>query len=477
MTLLPDNIRNNFLETFEWLDKRPAARRRGLGTPLPFDKEWIIESLSDSTIYMSFYIIKNLIKKYKLKPEQLSFDFFDYVYLGKGNLKQVSKKTRIDEKVLKEMRNNFEYWYPNDHRHTYMAHLSNHLSFFIFAHAGLFPEKFWPRKISIHGFVISEGVKMSKSKGNVISLLDVKKNYGADAFRAYISTATNLEGTFNWKKEEAVNMKRRLSAIYSTISEMIEKKKPGKLSSGGKAFISRFESYVMDAEKALSEMRLRDYGNIVIYSIPNSLKKIQRRVPEDELLSIYDMITYRWIKMLSPVVPHISEELWEKAGNKGFASTNPWPTANKKLINSKLNMMDSLVDATGDDIREIIKLVGKKPKEIKIYTAPGWKHTVYKTIMKEFRGKKQDDIIKNLMKIPDVRAQGKHAIRFADKLSKIPNLTDMLTDQEEFKALNEAKQFLEKEFGCKVEVIEGYKSSSDKSLRAEPGKPGIEVIV
>ena len=476
MALVPENIRNLFLETFEWLDKRPAARRRGLGTPLPFDSGWIIESLSDSTIYMAFYIIKNLIDKHGIKPEQLEPEFFDYVYLGRGNARQVSRKTGIGEKILVELRENFEYWYPNDHRHTYMAHLSNHLSFFIFAHAGIFPEKFWPRKISIHGFVISEGVKMSKSKGNVITLLDVKKNYGADTFRAYISTATTLEGTFNWKSEEAINMKRKLSGIYTMISEMIEKKKPGSLSSGGKALVSRFESYVSEADKSLGEMRLRDYGNIVIYAIPNAVRRAQRRVSDDEMFAAYELITEKWIRMLNPVVPHISEELWEKLGKKGFVSLERWPEADAKKIEPKLEMMDNLVDTTTDDIREIIKLVGKEPKEIRIYTAPGWKHTVYKAILKEFRGQKPDDMIRNLMKIPDIRKQGMHAIRFADKLSKIPNLTEMLSEQEEFQALSEAKGFLEKEFGCRAEIIEGYRSTAPKALRAEPGKPGIEVM-
>jgi leucyl-tRNA synthetase len=476
MTLIPDSIRSLFLETFEWLDKRPAARRRGLGTPLPFDREWIIESLSDSTIYMSFYTIKNLINKYGIKPEQMVSEFFDYVYLGEGHLDQVSRKTGIDAKALKEMRESFDYWYPNDHRHTYMAHLSNHLSFFIFAHAGIFPQRFWPRKISIHGFVISGGVKMSKSKGNVISLLDVRRNYGADTFRAYISTATNLEGTFNWKSEEALNMKKRLSGIYSTICEMIERGKPGELGSAGKAVVSRFESHVGSAGKALESMRLRQYGNTVIYEIPNALRKAQRRVPEKELFAIYDLVTDRWIRMLSPVVPHLSEELWEKAGRKGFVSAESWPVPDSKLIDHRLEMMEDLADATIDDIREIIRLVGKEPKGIRIYTAPGWKHTVYKTIMKQFRGREPRDIVPNLMKIPEVRKQGKHAIRFAERLSRIPNLTEMLTDQEEFGALSDLKGFLEKEFSCRVEVIEGYRSSSEKALRAEPGKPGIEIV-
>jgi leucyl-tRNA synthetase len=476
MEFLPETSRKLFEDTFEWLDKRPAARKRGLGTPLPFDSKWIIESLSDSTIYMSFYTIKNLISKHKVKPDQMVPEFFDYVYLGKGIPKQVSKKTRITGKVLKEMRESFDYWYPNDHRHTYMAHLSNHLSFFIFAHAGLFPKKYWPGKISLHGFVTSDGIKMSKSKGNVISLLDVKNNYGADTFRAYISTATSLDGAFNWRKEEALVMKKRLSSVHGTISDMVRKMEKGKLSSHGKSFISRFESYVKEADDALSKMRLRHYGNIVIYHIPSALKRVQKRVSGEEEKAIYEMVADKWIRMLNPVVPHLSEDLWEKLGKKRFASLESWPNANEKLIDPRLKMMDNLIESTKDDIVEIIKLVGKSPKGIRIYTAPGWKHSVYKAIMKEFKGKKQQDIIKNLMKIPEVRGQGRHAIRFADKLSKIPKLTDMPSEKEEFQALTEAKRFLEKEFGCTIEVIEGYKSTSEKALRAEPGKPGIEII-
>ena len=49
MTIVPKKYRLNFEYIFNWLEKRPCARKRGLGTKLPFDKEWIIESLSDST--------------------------------------------------------------------------------------------------------------------------------------------------------------------------------------------------------------------------------------------------------------------------------------------------------------------------------------------------------------------------------------------------------------------------------------------
>ena len=63
MEIAPETFRKQFEDTFNWLDKRPCVRKRGLGTQFPFDKKWVIESLSDSTMYMTLYTINNIIKK------------------------------------------------------------------------------------------------------------------------------------------------------------------------------------------------------------------------------------------------------------------------------------------------------------------------------------------------------------------------------------------------------------------------------
>ena len=101
--LWPENMRKQFLDTFAWLDKRPCARKRGLGTQLPFDKEWIIESLSDSTLYMTLYSIQHIIRENKLKRENLTKEFFDFVYLGKRSIKDVVKKTGVKEEILRKL--------------------------------------------------------------------------------------------------------------------------------------------------------------------------------------------------------------------------------------------------------------------------------------------------------------------------------------------------------------------------------------
>ncbi len=93
-----------------WLKDKACARRKGLGTLLPFDKEWLIESLGDSTIYMSYYIIARFIEEGELKLEQLTLSFFDYVLLGKGESAAVSAETGLSPELLEEIRRHFNYW-------------------------------------------------------------------------------------------------------------------------------------------------------------------------------------------------------------------------------------------------------------------------------------------------------------------------------------------------------------------------------
>jgi len=371
MQIIPETMRKQFEDVFAWLDKRPCARRRGLGTPLLFNKGWIIESLSDSTIYMALYTVNGLIRKNKLKRENLNYNFFEYVYLGNGNLKEISKKTGVKEELLKELRGNFEYWMPNDQRHTYPLHISNHLSFMIFAHAALFPEKYWPKKITLHGLITSEGTKMSKSKGNVITLLYVKQKYGADTFRFYLTKSTNLEGTFCWKEEEAENAKKTIARLYSVISDAIKNKGNGKTNPLHEHKINKI---IMEATLKLNGMKLREYNNLVVYDMLNIVREAQVSLDKKELSAFYGLAVEKWIKLIAPVCPHIAEELWHKLGKKTFVSLEKWPVADESKINPELEKQDQQTEQLVSDINNIIRILKEKQgieaKKVYVYALP-----------------------------------------------------------------------------------------------------------
>ncbi|GFO31815.1 leucine--tRNA ligase, cytoplasmic, partial [Plakobranchus ocellatus] len=62
MNTYSDDVRNNFESTLDWLHEHACSRSYGLGTKIPWDKQYLVESLSDSTIYMSFYTICHMLQ-------------------------------------------------------------------------------------------------------------------------------------------------------------------------------------------------------------------------------------------------------------------------------------------------------------------------------------------------------------------------------------------------------------------------------
>lgn len=62
MELYSDEVRKNFHATLDWLREHACSRTYGLGTRLPWDEQWLIESLSDSTIYMAYYTVAHLLQ-------------------------------------------------------------------------------------------------------------------------------------------------------------------------------------------------------------------------------------------------------------------------------------------------------------------------------------------------------------------------------------------------------------------------------
>ena len=129
-----------FEQVLGWLSNWGLSRTFGLGSHIPWDKQFLIESLSDSTIYMAYYTISNFLHediyglhpKNGILPEMLTEEVFDYIFLGK---ELDFSKTKIPEKVLKEMRNSFTYWYPMDLRCSGKDLIGNHLTMSLYNHA------------------------------------------------------------------------------------------------------------------------------------------------------------------------------------------------------------------------------------------------------------------------------------------------------------------------------------------------------
>jgi len=105
VTLYPEKVRSQFEYVIDWLRDWACAREFGLGTPLPWDEKWVIESLSDSTIYMAYYTIAHYLedKRHGIKAENLGDAFFDYIFLGRGDVGTVARESGIRPELLEKM--------------------------------------------------------------------------------------------------------------------------------------------------------------------------------------------------------------------------------------------------------------------------------------------------------------------------------------------------------------------------------------
>jgi len=482
MKIIPEKYRRLFEETFNWLQMRPVARKRGLGTPLPFDKEWVIESLSDSTIYMAFYTIAHIIREKGITADKLKPEVFDYIFYGKGNVEEVAKLSGIETAVLKQMRKEFTYWYPNDQRHTAIGHITNHLSFFIFHHALLFPREHWPKMITLNEFVIREGAKMSKSKGNVLPLVEVPRKYSADLFRLYVASAASLESVVDWREKDVKVVLGRLIDFWNwiaKISKMPEADEPEKLSIQTKWLISKINSVAKASTEALDSLKIRAYILQAFYGVLEIVEKyeeISTKVSEAERAWALREAAKTWVKLLAPVVPHLAEEAWSVLGCKGFVSTSSWPKYDESKRDVALEEAVDAVFSTIQDIREIMELTGEKYVRAHVYVAPAeWKYKVVKAVTDSENAPKKS-IISAIMKDPEIRRHGKDAVKLVDWIleGRIPR--SHVDREAELRTFISLKEYIEEKTKLQVIIHDATSPEYDpagKAKTASPLKPGI----
>ena len=202
MDILPAEISGEFGNVVDWLRERACARQHGMGTRLPWDSNWIVESLSDSTVYMAFYIIMKFVREGLISPDVMDYGFFEYVFFGR-------ERGGITPE-MKEVRGEFLYYYPVDTRHSGRDLVPNHLTFFVMNHVALFPEEHWPRQMVVNGSVLMDGKKMSKSMGNIVPLRGAIKEYGADPIRLGIIISAELLQDADINLESVSNIGTRL---------------------------------------------------------------------------------------------------------------------------------------------------------------------------------------------------------------------------------------------------------------------------
>lgn len=472
MEIVPEIYRRLFEDTIEWLDKRPCARKRGIGTRLPFDPEWIIESLSDSTIYMAFYTVIHHIRRLKLSKESLKPEFWDYIFLGKGDPERISKEMGITVEDLRKMRDEFLYWYPVDQRHTMIAHITNHLTFTIFHHAAIFEEKHWPRRFSLNEPVIREGAKMSKSKGNVIPLVDVPKQYSADWFRLYVVSAADLSTVLDWREAGVRTVGNSLRRFYELVERIISNSESGSDEHGllESWIVSRMNSAVKEVDEMLSSFRPRDAS---IRGFFIALRDVETYIRYGgRNFKLLKELLEKWVRILAPIIPHLAEEIWHQLGHDDFVSLAPWPEVDEEAIDLEVETAYQVVESTIEDANSVLKVLKGKPEKLKIIVAPEWK---YQEIRALRRLKPPINVREAMSTVREfLKERGKEAQDIVMEFVKEQGVWKNARRELEIEMLEALKQMIVEKTGVKTVIIEEAERSKEKrASRALPGKPAL----
>jgi len=477
MTFYPEKYKPYMQDIIDWLALRPCARKRGLGTKFPFEKGWIIESLSDSTIYMALYTIAHLLRQ--LPVDALEEKFFDYMFLGICNAEELAKELNIELEVLTKIREEFEYWYPNDLRHTAPPHLSNHLVFFLMHHAAIFPESRWPKAITLNELMIREGHKISKSKGNVIPLAKVSELYGVDLFRLYCAINADFASVVNWREQDVDAVKKRFNTLIGLFEDSLgaEELKEEELTHTDRWLLSRFYRRSKESIERFEAFRIRDVGLNMIFNLMNDVRYYEHRESLEKRRRIVRNVMKDWLILLSPIVPHICEEMWHKlheAEPHSFVSSQTLPEIKEAFIDDRVEREEEYLVSLIEDLNEILKIARIEPTKIFVYTADAdaekWKWEIFHAI----KDLPEKDKIKEAVKLRKDKSTVDFVKRVMKNLSLKKKVQTVYFELREEEILERENQYLTNAFGCEIRINEEYDPKGKKKF-AIPLKPAIYV--
>ncbi|KAF5007544.1 hypothetical protein FDECE_6135 [Fusarium decemcellulare] len=318
--------KNSFEGVLNWLNQWACARTYGLGSKLPWDPQFLVESLSDSTIYMAYYTIahylhNDLFGRTKgvgnVGPEQMIDEVWDYIFCRRDLSDEVLNGSKIPKETLESMRREFEYFYPLDVRASGKDLIPNHLTFFLYVHLAIFPPEYWPRSVRANGHLMLNGEKMSKSTGNFMTLRDLTLKYGADASRIALADAGDGVNDANFEEDVADNNILRLFTLKEWCEEMVrdqDELRSGELNSFQDAlFGNDLNALAKEAVEQYTNTNYKLALKAGLYELI-SARDFYREACAAANIKMHKDLVLRYIEvqalLLAVVAPHWSEYIW-----------------------------------------------------------------------------------------------------------------------------------------------------------------------
>lgn len=200
------------------------------------------------------------------------------------------------------------------------------------------------KKLFNQGMITGKnGIKMSKSKGNVVSPDDLVRDYGCDSLRLYEMFVGPPELDSEWDERGIDGVYRFITKFWKLATDSIEKDVKAT-----KEMIKIRHQMVHTITKRLEDFSLNTVvSGFMEYN--NKLNEIAKREGGVDKETIQTFTT-----LIAPFAPHIAEELWEKLGNTGSVfENNSWPEADQELMKD-------------DEIKIPVQINGKTKEVIEV---------------------------------------------------------------------------------------------------------------
>ncbi|WP_158058471.1 leucine--tRNA ligase [Halorussus halophilus] len=479
---IPENTREQYDHTIDWLNEWPAIRNYGLGTRLPWDDEFVIEPLSDSTIYMAYYTIAHRLDD--VPVEEMGREFFDTLFFGPEAVEKPNP-TALD------LREEWDYWYPVDYRCSGNDLISNHLTFYLFHHAELFEEPKWPRGITVMGMGLLEGEKMSSSKGHVVLPSTAIETYGADTVRFFLLNAAEPWQDYDWRAEQVQSTHDQLARFWDRANEIIE---------GGEArsdsqpsderelkhidrwLLSKLQSTVRTATDSMERFETRSASQAVFYDFEEHLKWYRKRTDlgrPGAKWTLREVLRTR-LRLLEPFVPFLANELYERLEGAPADDAN-WPEPDPEFESVLTEVEESLVADMTADVRDIVGVTDADPETVRVYVAANWKRKVLEEVLES--GPDVGAVMGKVMQYDSLREKGNEVNDLVQELvAVVRELPDeeveVLAEIDESAVYEDARRFFEREFDADFEIyVEGEDAydPGDKAGNAVPLRPAVHL--
>jgi len=186
------------------------------------------------------------------------------------------------------------------------------------------------------GMVLKDGTKMSKSKGNVVDPKSMISRYGADATRLFILFASPPEKDLEWSDAGIEGAYRFLCRVWRLAEELAEANlltttgpcapAPEGLGTAAKDLRRREHESVRKVTRAMENKFQFNTAIAALMELVNEMyaqKDALKNAPEGQTVLSSALATT--LTLLSPVAPHMCEEIWELMGHKVQLATMPWP--------------------------------------------------------------------------------------------------------------------------------------------------------